>query len=205
MDIWSLDKLVLFLALFVPGFVSIKVYRMLIPSQWRDWSSNVFEAIGFGVLNFAVWAWLLVMMHTGNFYAERRALYVLLWIAIIFVAPAIWPIVFLKLALWKPIARLIVSPIPRPWDYVFGLKEPFWVIVNLKDDAIVGGKFGDRSFASAFPSEEQIYIEEVWELDENGAFVKPVERSRGIIILGRDMSSVEFFDQEVEDGGEEQG
>lgn len=45
MDIWSLDKLVLFLALFVPGFVSIKVYRMLIPSQWRDWSSNVFEAI----------------------------------------------------------------------------------------------------------------------------------------------------------------
>ncbi|MHC4253939.1 MAG: DUF6338 family protein, partial [Planctomycetota bacterium] len=66
MDIWSLDKLVLFLALFVPGFVSIKVYRMLIPSARREWTSDLLEAIGFGFLNLAVWAWPLVHIHTGD-------------------------------------------------------------------------------------------------------------------------------------------
>lgn len=204
MDIWSLDKLVLFLAFFVPGFVSIKVYRLMVPSERMDWSANVVEAIGFGALNFAVWLWLIVHIHKGSFYAEHTAWYVLAWVGIVVLAPAIWPVIFVKLAKWEPIARHILSPIPRAWDYVFGLREPFWILVNLKDGNVVAGKFDKKSFASAFPAEEQIYLEEVWNLDENGAFASPVERSRGIVILGSDISSIEFFGKEAEDGGEKQ-
>ena len=202
MDIWSLDKLLLFLAFFVPGFVSIKIYRLMIPSARVDWSANIVEAVAFGMLNFAVWSWLIVYIHRGNFYAEHMAWYVLSWIGIVVLAPAIWPIIFVKLARWRPIARYIISPIPRAWDYVFGLREPFWVLVNLENGTRVGGRFGEASFASAFPAEEQIYIEQVWALDENGAFQRPIERSRGIVILGKDISSVEFFAVVEENHGE---
>jgi len=54
-------------------------------------------------------------------------------------------------------------------------------------------KFDTNSFASSYPAEEQIYIEEVWDLDEKGKFIKPIERSKGIIISEKEISSVEFF------------
>lgn len=158
MDIWSLDKLVLFLALFVPGFVSIKVYRLLVPSERRDWSSSLFEAIGYGVLNFFAWAWLIVILQSGTFYADHKAWYYVLWFLIVVIAPAIWPILFLRLVTCRLISRFVLSPYPTAWDHVFGLREPFWILVNLRDGRRVGGKFGDRSFASAFPAEEQIYL-----------------------------------------------
>ena len=204
MDIWSLDKLLLFLAFFVPGFVSIKVYRRLVPSEKIDWSSNLFEALGFGALNFAVWSWLIVYIHRDSFYAVHMVWYVVSWIVITVLAPAVWPVVFVKLARWRPVAGYIVSPIPRAWDYVFGLREPFWVLVNLENGTRIGGRFGDRSFASAFPAEEQIYIEEVWTVDEEGRFVEPVEGSRGIVVLGKDISSVEFFLWKEKEHGERQ-
>ncbi len=39
MNIWEADKLVLFLIFFIPGFVSIKVYDLLIPGEQRDFQN----------------------------------------------------------------------------------------------------------------------------------------------------------------------
>jgi len=93
----------------------------------------------------------------------------------------------------KPIAKHIIHPFKKPWDFVFGKKEAYWVIVHLKDKRKIGGKFAKNSFASSYPSEEQIYLEEVWTLDENGKFKEPLKRSGGIIILGKEILAVEFF------------
>jgi len=41
------------------------------------------------------------------------------------------------------------------------------MIIHLKDGRRIGGRFDENSSASSFPAKEQIYIEEVWELDEN--------------------------------------
>jgi len=109
------------------------------------------------------------------------------------VSPILWPILFLKLSTWKPISKYIIHPIQKPWDYVFGKREAFWIIIHLKDRRKIGGKFGTSSFSSSYPSEEQIYLEEVWKLDENGKFIGPIERSKGIIILGKEILSIEFF------------
>jgi hypothetical protein len=76
-----------------------------------------------------------------------------------------------------------VHPIRKPWDYVFGKREPFWVIVHLHNGQRIGGRFDVQSFASSDPADEQIYLEADWVLDEQGRFLRPVERSRGIIIM----------------------
>ncbi len=68
----------------------------------------------------------------------------------------------------------------------------------------VGGRFDQSSNASAFPKENQIYIEEVWELGENGVFKEKVNGTRGIIVQGKDISLVEFFgNNEVQDEEQE--
>ena len=45
------------------------------------------------------------------------------------------------------------------------------MIIHLKDGRRIGGRFDENSSASSFPAKEQIYIEEVWELDESGKFI----------------------------------
>jgi hypothetical protein len=113
--------------------------------------------------------------------------------AIMVVVPACWPFLFLKLSTWTPVAKHFIHPIRKPWDYVFGKRKSFWIIVHLQNGQKVGGRFDTQSFASSDPADEQIYLEEVWVLDEAGRFLKEVERSRGIIIMKDEIRAVEFF------------
>ncbi|MFQ5675437.1 MAG: DUF6338 family protein, partial [bacterium] len=112
---------------------------------------------------------------------------------ILFLMPAIWPLLILKLRKWRPIGKHIVHPIKKPWDYVFSKRKSYWVIIHLKSGRQIGGQFGKKSFASSFPAEEQIFLQEVWELDEEEKFIKPIERSGGIIVLSDEILAIEFF------------
>jgi len=67
MDIWEPEKIILFLALFMPGFISIKVYDLLVATKRRDFSNSVLEAIGYSVLNFTVLSWLIILISSTGF------------------------------------------------------------------------------------------------------------------------------------------
>ena len=145
-------------------------------------------------MNFAALFWLIALIQSDDFYRKHFILYALSIVLIMVVVPACWPFAFLKLSSWRPIARHLVHPIRKPWDYVFGKREPFWVIVHLHNGQRIGGRFDVQSFASSDPADEQIYLEAVWVLDEQGRFLRPVERSRGIIIMKDEIRAVEFFE-----------
>ncbi len=194
MDVWQINRLALFLIVFVPGFVSLKVYDLLIPGERRDFSKSLFEVIGYSALNFAILSWLIILIHSKDFYGHHRLLYFGSLFLILFIFPILWPFVYLKLSSWNAFAKRFIHPIPKPWDYVFGKRQRFWIIVHLKDRRRIGGRYDTNSFASSYPANEQIYLEEVWELGEKGNFVKPVERSKGMVILGDEIVAVEFFE-----------
>ena len=52
MDIWQIDRLVIFVAAVLPGFVSLVVFESLIPSAKRDFSKSLIEIICFSTINF---------------------------------------------------------------------------------------------------------------------------------------------------------
>lgn len=193
MNIWETDKLYLFLAFFVPGFISIKVYDLIIPSERRDFSKAVFDAVAFSAINFAVLAWLIVLINSENFYQSHLFLYYVLLTVILFIAPMIWPIIFVNIRKIPFLAKHTVHPIERPWDFVFQKKEAYWIIVHLKNGTKIAGKFDQDSFASSSPSKEQIYIEQVWKIDDDGEFIKPIERSKGILIVSDEIIGLEFY------------
>ena len=67
-------------------------------------------------------------------------------------------------------------------------------MISLKNGKKIAGVYGNNSFASAYPREQEIYIEEVWHLSEDGKnFVSKVDRTGGVLILGDEISSVEFI------------
>ncbi len=194
MDVWSADKLTLFLIFFVPGFISIKIYDLLVPGETRDFARAWFDALAYSALNFAALSWLIVLIHLDDFPKRHIGWYLFLLLLILIAAPAMWPWVYRTLSDWPPVAKYLVHPIRRPWDYVFSKREPYWVIVHLQDGRRIGGRFDTQSFASSSPAEEQIYLEQIWALDESGRFQHPIDSSRGAIIMGQQVLAVEFFD-----------
>jgi Family of unknown function (DUF6338) len=185
------SQFVLFLAFFVPGFISIKIYDLLWPSERRDWSKAVIEAIGFSAVNFAVlWPIVYPTLLGYGIFANPLVQICVAFIALL-IAPTIWPII-LRRVLNK--SGLLIDPVHKPWDVVFKERGACWIIVHLKDGRRIGGRFGRRSVASSSPAEEQLYLEEVWRLGAHGAFLHAIDRSAGILISARDIQAVEFFE-----------
>lgn len=196
MDIWTTEKLPLFLVFVVPGFVSLKVWDLLVPGERRGLDNALIDLTAYSALNFAALAWLIAPLLGGQL-SEVASYFA---IAVVFLAfPAIWPIFWKWLRTRKWVGKHTIHPIARPWDYVFSKREPAWVIVHMKDGSVIGGRFDANSFASSWPAPEQLYLEELWELDAQRAFKNVIPRSHGAIILGADIRAIEYF----EEGGQQ--
>lgn len=193
MDFPEIKNLVIFIVFFIPGFISIKIYDLLVLTDKRDFSKSISEAVGYSCINYGALFWLIYLIVKNDFYAESPFAFYALILLVLLIMPIIWPILFLRLINWKPITRHFRSPIPKPWDYVFLKRESYWVIINLKDGSRVGGIYDTDSFASLYPIEEQIYLQQVWQLDENGKFSKPIVGSQGIIVMREQIASIEFL------------
>lgn len=193
MDIWELDKLILFLTFFIPGFVSIKIYDLLVAGQRRDFSKSVFEVIAFSAINFALFFWLIDIIIQPGF-KESNPFYFYSSIVLLFIVlPSIWPFLYIKLYNWKWFAKHIIDPHPTAWDYQFSKGKTYWVIVHLKDKRKIGGLFGLDSYASNYPNKQQIYLQEVWEIDDDGIFKNKINQTKGILILDSEIIAIEFF------------
>jgi hypothetical protein len=69
-----------------------------------------------------------------------------------------------------------------------------WVVVTLKSGGTIRGKYGLNSFSSVYPSERQIYLEELWLKGEKGGFEKKASRTKGVIISEDEINYIEFYE-----------
>jgi hypothetical protein len=193
MNPFSSETLRLILIFFVPGFISIKIYDLYVPSERRDFSKSLLEAVSFSCINFALLYWPIVTIHSNGFQNNHPAYYYLLALVMLFISPIFWPIIFSKITNLTFFRNKLIDPILKPWDRLFSQRKSFWVIVHLNDGRLIGGKYGQNSFTSTYPADEQIFFEEVWKLDHNGKFLEKIEHSHGIIISKDNFQLIEFF------------
>jgi hypothetical protein len=183
--------LAFFLVFFVPGFITLKVYDLLVPGESRDFSKSLFDAVAYSSLNFAALLWLIGILRSGH-------LQPWLWYTCMFLLligmPAVWPVFFFILRQHRFIARYVATPNPRVWDDIFSKRVPYWVIVHLKDQRRIGGLYGARSYTSHSPAPAEIYLEQVWEVDSQGGFTgSRVQSTEGVLIMGDEIQALEFF------------
>lgn len=119
------------------------------------------------------------------------------WIFWLFVIPAVVG-VFLA-ALWGRIHDLLVKiglrlvhPIPNAWDWKFSNVDDKWVLVTLIDGSEVAGYLGSKSFISSDPSERDIYIEKLFQIDSQTKEWKE-SGSKGILIASGQVKTIEFW------------
>jgi len=193
LNIWEVDKLFLFIAFVIPGFISIKAFELLYPSQIRDGSKQIVDAVTYSCINYALLLLPIYWIESSNLFKIHPSIYVFFYVVVLFIAPLFWAFVWKKLRESQAFQNNAPHPTQKPWDYVFSQRKSYWVIVTLKDNVKVAGKYCSKSFSSHAPSSEQIYLEESWELNSDGGFERAHNESEGIIILSSEISFIELF------------
>lgn len=192
MNIWEINKLIIFIAFVIPGFISMKVYSIFIADTNKDISKQLIDTIAYSCINYAICLPLLIITINQELPKNHDFWFIFSSLYIILINPILLSLVWIKVRKLKIIKGNAIHPIGKPWDFVFSQEQPFWVKVTLKNGEVLGGKYSNKSFASSAPNEEQIYLEETWILSETGKFERPKNGTAGIIILASEISYVEL-------------
>ncbi|WP_306116901.1 MULTISPECIES: DUF6338 family protein, partial [unclassified Roseovarius] len=92
----------------------------------------------------------------------------------------------------------IEHPIRKAYDYAFTHdRPPGFVILTFQDGVEIYGYFGPESLAANDPARSDIYLERLYDIDEDGQWSeKNIGRSAVISLEG--IRSIEFLDPEGE-------
>lgn len=183
----------------LPGFVFHKIFSLKSPTQRIEHEKNLLEYLLVSLANFAIWCW--VFLPYEEYPIEKWSNWRILWVVpvVCFISPAL-------LALgWHWLRTKILHnklgfdhPTPRGWDYFLSNHKCFCVVFHLKNGKMIGGFFGSKSYASLYPQEPEIYVEQAWRVDEHGKFVEEVSGSLGIVIRQSEWERVEFLEANFE-------
>jgi hypothetical protein len=193
MEQFTPDKIILLAIFFVPGFVYLKAYRLFFAESKTDFSKDLYEAIGFSFIIAILFAYPLLIINQKEFINNNPLIYSLAMIFVVVVIPILGAKIYHIIVNEKWFNKKMVNPIKSPWDSFFSRRECFWVIVTLKNGRKIGGKYSIGSYASTFPNPKEIYLKEVWKLNERNGFVKIKNNSEGIIITENEISTIEFL------------
>jgi hypothetical protein len=102
MNIWEIDKLVLFIAFVIPGFLSLKVYELRNPGVEKDSSKQIIDAVTYSCINYAILSWPILLVQQSNLRLSSPTLYTAFFLFVIFLAPVVWAL------LWQWLRKLKV-------------------------------------------------------------------------------------------------
>jgi len=196
----TLDAILIVAYCLVPGYLFTLARQTVLVGDKRGRNQIVLESIAGSMVFWAVFAPIVlnnktVVLTEKSFVAQN---WVGFWCvtALCLILPPILGLLvgwlqrerwFGKLD-WLPIK----SSIPKAWDYVFSQERARWVLVTLTDDTRVAGFFGGDSFASSYPNDEDLYIQQVHAVDENGRILHALPGAHSVWVPRTTIKFVEF-------------
>jgi len=203
MNIWEADKLILFIAFVIPGFITLKAFELFFPTQEKDGSKQIIDAIAYSCINYALLSWAIYLIGKSELSENNPVCYSIFWLFVFFIAPVLWAWLWKKLRETQAFQNTMPHPTGEAWDYFFGKREPCFVIVRLTNGQDIAGFYGAKSFASSAPHAKQIYLQECWKMNSDGGFDRPRRQTKGVMILSSQVESLEFFKIEGENNDKE--
>lgn len=202
MELLDIEKIQLFLVLAVPGIVIIYVRSQFLTGRMLSLKEGLITYIAVSLVYYAIVfpAWALSGQPTGLTTSVS-------WFLIVLVGPAVAGLLLglnaRKGWLQKLVERFGIStvhPIGTAWDWRFSNINEYWVLAVLKDDTKWAGYLDTNSFISSDPSERDIYINQVYELDADNNWLP---RTSGVWIAHGEIQSLEFWPGNSPKGQEE--
>lgn len=189
--------LLLFVAVFIPGFISTRVFDLLVPGMSRDYGKALYEVAGYSFLNYGLWSPRIVAVYAGwtpnHLYSD-----LLLALAVFVVTPTLLPVIYVRVITGKWLQSKVIDPWPSAWDHSMHVNKRAMILVHMRDGRRIGGTWSGDAFASSYPIPRDLFLSEVWSVDqETGEFIAPVAGTKGLFLSGDDIEMLEFFDLDL--------
>ncbi len=192
MDLKSNNDIIIFIVFFIPGFVMMQYYGLLIARERIDFSKAFLEVASFSCINYAICSPFIIIAYFNDFENTHQNWFIVFFLLLVLIIPIFLVVIYCKIRNSKWASKLkLVDPIKSAWDFYFSKNEKNWVIVTLKNGNKIGGYYTNGSFASSYPLKD-FYISELWNL-KDGKFERKIERTEGILILGEEILTIEFI------------
>lgn len=194
LDVFEADKLFLFIAFVVPGFITLKTYELISSSgKVEDFGTKIIDAIAYSCVNYSLLGILIYSVETSRLSNVHPKLYVAFYVFVVLVFPAIIAFIWKKIRLSDFAQKNAPHPTLMPWDYVFSKRIPYYLAITLTNGEKIGGYYGPNSFASGFPSSPQIFMEKEWIINSDGGFDREVDGTIGVIVLSNEIQSISYY------------
>jgi hypothetical protein len=192
--------LVFVVAVLVPGFIFSSVLSQLVPRRLAGTTETIILGYLTGTaFNYAVCGFPVYLVISGLWLVGNQLGQLAVWCGVTFLAPIIlavlvgaaiqheWLGKFFKL-----IGLRWINLVPTGWDWIFSRTKPSFILVTLQNGTQVAGWMGELSMASSDPDKRDLYIEEVYIVEEGDQPWKPAPNSGGILIEAGQIAYIEF-------------
>lgn len=151
----------------IPGYIINSIVNNMVPSKTRLESEKILHCIGYSILELAIWYWLFKFIKK-----LPDDLYWLILICIIIITSCILGFV-IGLLKKKEIIREILKKhnivfennYPTAWDFKFSELGNRKLTVALSNGTFIRGVYHNKSCASSDNTYRDIYLENVYMLD----------------------------------------
>ncbi len=200
-DIVSFQNIYLILIFIVPGLIIQFVRAQFLTGRTPKHSESILSHLILSLVYFAFvlpFSKLLISVEY-NWTGE-----ILLWLAILLLGPVVFGLIIglVTQKEWiKKIGNKIgistVHVIPSAWDWKFGRMQEQYIMVTLKNGSKIAGFCGKESFISSDPNERDLYIERIYDLDEDNTW--SIDKGKSILISQGEIRAIEFWNETDEE------
>ena len=205
-DLKSIDNLHQILGFLVPGLIVIFVRAQFV-TGWRP--SHSTTILSYFTISVIYYALALPFVDCVFPVREPGDGKVLAWFTLIFFGPAALGLILgintQKNLVFRALQRLHLNPVhsvPTAWDWKFGRGESQWVFVTLKDGTRFGGFHSSESFVSSDPNERDIYIQWLYDIDDENKWHSRGDKS--VLITSGQVKTIEFWPYKTQENPSEQ-
>jgi hypothetical protein len=191
----SVDNIYLILGFIVPGLIAIFVRAQFLTGRSPPHSEAI---LSYFVISVIYYALVLPVIDVVAGWEDAGFWKPLAWLAVIFLGPAVLGGALGLNAQMGFVRRLAnwfgmhpVHVMPTAWDWKFSSAGEHWVLVTLKDETKFAGFCGVGSFMSSDPNERDIYIEKVFDLDDDNNWIDC--GMKGVLIIASEIKTIEFW------------
>jgi hypothetical protein len=196
-SLWHL--VFLFIAVSLPGLVSMHVYRLVFAHHDIDWKTAFQESVFWGAINLAIVATPVYAILTCFPDLPTWLQWIVSAIGIpffVFVIPSLLPLLWSQILKWNIMQFVVNHPSATAWDWFFGVlrRGECYILVHLKNGEKIAGFYGSASYATSFPRNGDLYLEKTVKVDNDGNFQNIVDDTLGLIITRDEYLYVELFE-----------
>lgn len=177
---------------------AMRLKRIAYPSTEPTAATAVLDSIALSCVVYALVSPLLYLSYVQSWHGLHELAFALLVLFVLLILPSVLSVLYVwstkaGKGAWLRGSLGFPHPDPTAWDHHFRKGDAHWIWLTFKSGQVMAGLYGPGSFASSFPQRQDLFIEKLLSLDENGKVVGWKEGSAGALVNMENLERIEFF------------